>query len=162
MERFGRVRQQLWAFLHFPFHMALVLLLEGTNQFVIWRHIIEVVGGIYSTIATIPSNSTVEFVIQKLNDTSQDVFDVFPPHYTDNSYDDVDNALQSLNSSSSPDEVHNAITRVTVELYKAVFENYRFEPLHQEGAESLPLEQQLDGYYGLFTLVFGSFELPPF
>jgi hypothetical protein len=34
LENFGTIRQQIWTFLHFPFHTALVLLMEGTNQFI--------------------------------------------------------------------------------------------------------------------------------
>jgi hypothetical protein len=33
---FGSIRQQIWAGLHFPFHLMLVLFLEGTAQWVIW------------------------------------------------------------------------------------------------------------------------------
>jgi hypothetical protein len=33
---FGSIRQQFWAFLHFPFHLFLVLSVEGIAQFVIW------------------------------------------------------------------------------------------------------------------------------
>ena len=40
-EHFGAFRQQLWSFLHFPFHTALVLSLAGMAQFVIWQKIIE-------------------------------------------------------------------------------------------------------------------------
>jgi hypothetical protein len=39
---FGSFRQQLWSFLHFPFHVALVLCLSGMAQFVIWQKIMEV------------------------------------------------------------------------------------------------------------------------
>jgi hypothetical protein len=38
---FGSVRQQLWAFLHFLFHVALVLSLAGMAQFVTWQKIME-------------------------------------------------------------------------------------------------------------------------
>jgi hypothetical protein len=40
-EHFGSIRQQIWAFLHFPFHVALVLFLEGTSQFVVWHKMVE-------------------------------------------------------------------------------------------------------------------------
>ena len=40
-KRFGTIRQQFWALLHFPFHVALVLLLEGTSRFVSWRNATE-------------------------------------------------------------------------------------------------------------------------
>lgn len=41
--QFGELRQEIWASLHFPFHLALVLLVEGASQFVIWRQVVEVV-----------------------------------------------------------------------------------------------------------------------
>jgi hypothetical protein len=40
---FGSFREGLWAFLHFPFHLALVLLMEGAAQFILWRKVVEVV-----------------------------------------------------------------------------------------------------------------------
>lgn len=39
----GGIRRELWAFLHFPFHLALVLLVEGAAQFIVWRKVVEVV-----------------------------------------------------------------------------------------------------------------------
>jgi hypothetical protein len=39
---FGSIRQQFWAFSHFPFHLFLVLFLEGMAQFVIWFKMNEV------------------------------------------------------------------------------------------------------------------------
>ena len=42
-DHFGSFREGLWAFLHFPFHLALVLLVEGAAQFIVWRKVVEVV-----------------------------------------------------------------------------------------------------------------------
>jgi len=41
--QFGELRQEIWASLHFPFHLALVLLVEGASQFILWRKVVEVV-----------------------------------------------------------------------------------------------------------------------
>ncbi|MCJ1346927.1 hypothetical protein MMC31_005147 [Peltigera leucophlebia] len=41
-KRFGTKRQQFWALAHFPFHISLVLLMEGTARFITWRNAIEV------------------------------------------------------------------------------------------------------------------------
>jgi hypothetical protein len=30
-DHFGTIRQQIWAFVHFPLHLALVLAVEGTS-----------------------------------------------------------------------------------------------------------------------------------
>jgi hypothetical protein len=40
---FGSIRQPIWAFLHFPFHLALVLFMEGLAEFVIWHKMVEVI-----------------------------------------------------------------------------------------------------------------------
>lgn len=42
-KRCGTIRQQFWALAHFPFHISLVLLMEGTARFITWRNAIEVV-----------------------------------------------------------------------------------------------------------------------
>lgn len=36
-EHFGTIRQQVWAFLHFPLHLFLVLAVEGQAQSIMWR-----------------------------------------------------------------------------------------------------------------------------
>lgn len=35
-ELFGTIRQQIWSFLHFPLHVALVLAVEGASQCITW------------------------------------------------------------------------------------------------------------------------------
>ncbi|KAI9719594.1 MAG: hypothetical protein M1812_003365 [Candelaria pacifica] len=40
--RYGTIRQQFWALSHFPFHIALVLLMEGTSRLITWRLATEV------------------------------------------------------------------------------------------------------------------------
>lgn len=52
-KRFGTIRQQFWAFCHFPFHVSLVLLMEGTSRFVTWRNALTVVDTITAEYATI-------------------------------------------------------------------------------------------------------------
>ncbi|KAF2762331.1 hypothetical protein EJ05DRAFT_206022 [Pseudovirgaria hyperparasitica] len=47
---FGTIRQQIWSFAHFPMHIALVLALEGTRQFVIWRQAIPMVDTVYANV----------------------------------------------------------------------------------------------------------------
>lgn len=39
-----------WVVLHLPFHITLVLLLEGGNQFIVWRRAIEAIGSAASTL----------------------------------------------------------------------------------------------------------------
>ncbi|KAL8883212.1 MAG: hypothetical protein Q9192_007352 [Flavoplaca navasiana] len=42
-----------WALAHFPFHTALVLLMEGTSRFITWRNAMEIIDDIYTRYDTI-------------------------------------------------------------------------------------------------------------
>jgi hypothetical protein len=53
---FDSIRQQIWAFLHFPFHLFLVLLVEGIAQFVIWFKMNEAAKYAQITLALGPTH----------------------------------------------------------------------------------------------------------
>lgn len=83
------VRQQVWAFLHFPVHLAMVLFMEGSTQFVIWWKILEVETDLANTLT-----AALETLDQKLIVTTKDLVDVlqakvdefttlYPPTYTE-------------------------------------------------------------------------------
>ncbi|KAL8875923.1 MAG: hypothetical protein Q9198_005788 [Flavoplaca austrocitrina] len=58
-----------WALAHFPFHTALVLLMEGTSRFITWRNAMEIVDNIYNRYDTIwdSTNSTISLAPQFQN-----------------------------------------------------------------------------------------------
>ncbi|KAI2620637.1 hypothetical protein GGS26DRAFT_570434 [Hypomontagnella submonticulosa] len=59
--------QVWWTSLHLPFHIALVLLLEGTSQFVVWARIIEstnaAIAKVLETVSKITDDYTSEEVV---------------------------------------------------------------------------------------------------
>lgn len=69
-KRFGTIRQQFWALCHFPFHVSLVLLMEGTSRFVTWRNALEVVKTI---------TAEYEIIYAKFNTTAEigNAFDTY-------------------------------------------------------------------------------------
>lgn len=62
-KRFGTIRQQFWALAHFPFHISLVLLMEGTARFITWRNAIEVVDHLILRFDEIYSSSNDTIVL---------------------------------------------------------------------------------------------------
>ena len=56
-KRFGTIRQQFWALAHFPFHISLVLLMEGTARFITWRNAIDQVDSVIFQFDEIWSSS---------------------------------------------------------------------------------------------------------
>jgi len=48
---YGSIRQQIWALLHFPFHLCLVLIMEGLRQLSIWWAFYSGVSFYYNVLA---------------------------------------------------------------------------------------------------------------
>ena len=40
-ERFGTIRQQIWAMLHYPLHVAILLTVEGSTALILWNIIVH-------------------------------------------------------------------------------------------------------------------------
>lgn len=73
-KRFGTIRQQFWALAHFPFHISLVLLMEGTARFITWRNAIEVVNPLFLLVDEIYSSSNDTRVLAaEFSDISKDI-----------------------------------------------------------------------------------------
>jgi hypothetical protein len=48
-EHFGSIKQQAWSFLHFPLHVALVLLLQGVSLLIIWRQAVVLFDSLFNS-----------------------------------------------------------------------------------------------------------------
>ncbi|KAG9239974.1 bacterial low temperature requirement A protein-domain-containing protein [Calycina marina] len=79
-KHFGSIRQQIWSFLHFPFHAVLVLAVTGMGQFVTWHKVVE--------------------AITPLGVTFEDLTDTFPTFkstlWTEDRFSDLYNNLTDL------------------------------------------------------------------
>jgi hypothetical protein len=40
-ERFGTIRQQIWALLHYPLHVAILLCVEGNTSLIVWNSVVQ-------------------------------------------------------------------------------------------------------------------------
>jgi hypothetical protein len=40
-ERFGTIRQQIWALLHYPLHVAILLCVEGNTSLIVWNSAVQ-------------------------------------------------------------------------------------------------------------------------
>ena len=50
----GRLRQELWTILHFPFHICILLLVEGQATLTVWLKILDVTNPLYPAAFNIP------------------------------------------------------------------------------------------------------------
>lgn len=93
-------RQQVWVAVHFPFHLALVLFMQGFTQFVIWAKIFNVITS--TTVDTLlladteawASVTSIE-VSANLSNITYKYFEQFPPTYV-STWDSVAVALDNI------------------------------------------------------------------
>jgi hypothetical protein len=164
MEYFGTIRQQIWAFLHFPFHMALVLLMEGVNQFVIWRHTVEILSDVFGPIDALPDNATASQYFDTVNQTVFGTLYTFWPTTNDTDIiDEIVNALYQISPAANAtgnvtdDQFIDASQSLALELFKIVVEDFGFEAPGGDEVNGLGFDDQINAYYSVFTLIFGSY-----
>ncbi|OAQ79461.1 low temperature requirement A [Purpureocillium lilacinum] len=155
---FGSIRQQIWSFLHFPFHAALVLCVSGMAQFVTWQKIAEVLQNFSSEM-----NNRVEDVIDRItsNDSAEAVtdrfisevqlainhtFTAYPPEDAFETNETIKELVETLKeklldsiSSATPnlDDVEHAIVEITSKVFTSIMSKYGLEAPEEsaEGAE---------------------------
>ncbi len=99
------VRQQVWAILHYPFHLALVLFMQGFTQFIIWGKVMNVFRELTKSWAN-PDENTGGGVSDLYNTTSSDIaasltnetnrfFELYPPKYYD-TWDAAKDAIKNI------------------------------------------------------------------
>ena len=141
--------------------MALVLLMEGINQFVIWGHAVEILSSVFGPISAIPDDATVTEYFDILNQTVYDTLYTFWPITNDTDIiDEIGNALYKISPAANAtgnvtsDQFLDATESIVVELFKIVVEDFGFEP--PGDIDGLGFVDQVNAYYSVFTLIFGS------
>lgn len=178
-DHFGTIRQQIWAFAHFPFHLALVLTMEGTNQFVSWRHIIEFINRTFREINVVYASKTstnLEF-LQAMNNTVQFVLNSGIFSVTQDTYEKAQVSIGILMEWATANKTTSGLTlaanAATESLYtvmfETIFDGYDFEPPRIKSSDnptpasggaassSDGLDDVVAQYYHIFELIFGYF-----
>jgi hypothetical protein len=131
--------------------MVLVLLMEGTNQFISWRHVVEYVDRTFASITT--SNFTVQDLSNVIDEVmNNEIFEVTEAAYV-NVTTLFDN-FQSPNATSA--EMKQDALGIILGLLRTIFNGYGFEP-PESAVSSDDAIVLIDAYYSVFELVFGYF-----
>ncbi|KAK0611378.1 hypothetical protein B0T14DRAFT_571276 [Immersiella caudata] len=91
--RLGKYKQLLWSFLHFPFHLAMRIFIEGSSQFVVWWKVLETMEVVneqfmkaMDDLATLEGDAATanltDIFVDQIDRTVTDVFNVYVPKYT--------------------------------------------------------------------------------
>lgn len=127
---FGSFREGLWTFIHFPFHLSLVLLVEGAAQFILWRKVVEVVALVnklfLSAEASFAGKSSAE-VASLLSNVTNEVFTLFNPKFT-RTLDDAQKAIYEIgNLTFNSTEQLRQVTTLFAVIQDSLFDNFDIE-----------------------------------
>lgn len=126
-KRFGTIRQQFWALCHFPFHVALVLLLEGTSRFITWRNANEVVNQLQAELDTVWNGSNDTSVLAEGFSSVGEGWLKFVE--ADASKFDITPYLMELQNTTDPDseQALTAAINIIDTLLRAIFKYFKIE-----------------------------------
>ncbi|KAI1206517.1 uncharacterized protein F4807DRAFT_233708 [Annulohypoxylon truncatum] len=146
--------QVWWTSLHLPFHIALVLLLEGASQFVVWARIVESANSIIAKVIateekTLTGNPTSEEVAEKLSDLVLPFLTKYQPLDVLETMQSVNETLKEIadmpdsfwSSDPSPDDSMlerylNDLAELTNTMINAIYNAFGFNPPEEQ--EELP------------------------
>ncbi|KAI1342573.1 hypothetical protein F5Y15DRAFT_309226 [Xylariaceae sp. FL0016] len=145
--------QVWWASIHLPFHIALILLLEGANLFIRWVRIKESLTILFEKVikkaASLPDDHTSEDVSNTIGEIVYEYLEKYPPLKDGKKvYDDVQEQLDTISElpesfwgDSSPDDTteatyENSITELLATCVNGIFAAFEIEAPEQVEASS--------------------------
>ncbi|OWP04586.1 hypothetical protein B2J93_4865 [Marssonina coronariae] len=143
-DHFGSFREGIWAFLHFPFHLALVLLVEGAAQFIVWRKVVEVVREVNKRFLAAEMSFTgtsSSLLAQLLSNVTTEVFEKYNPVFP-RSLKDSEKALYAIgNSTFRSIEQLKEISTLFAVIQDSIFDGFGIEPPEIEHTDPDPNEE---------------------
>ncbi|KAK7940990.1 uncharacterized protein PG986_013377 [Apiospora aurea] len=134
--------QVLWAVVHLPFHIAMVLLVEGSNQFISWWRIYESIDKASDTLLSVRNmTSTSAAVAKELDKRVMKWLSKYPPPDIINSYNGVNATLKDIKglpdsfwgsqniSDNDPIMIQwsDDVTRLFLTMVSGIFNNFKIE-----------------------------------
>lgn len=68
-DRMGTIREHIWVILHFPFHVCVVLVVEGLSRLSVWRKLTDVTSTLQTSFINVPQNLAGQDLVNYLNNT---------------------------------------------------------------------------------------------
>jgi hypothetical protein len=145
-DRFGTIRQQIWAILHFPLHVAILLTVEGSTALILWNIIVNTDTKWWSYFpvdwpadAEFPSNNfqdyfkSAEGVVDWLKEAVEYVGAQFKPGTLEEQYDFNSNftAILDQNATFGSHEWDERAGEIVLDMWvgieNLIFENFGVE-----------------------------------
>ncbi|KAH6658975.1 hypothetical protein BKA67DRAFT_3027 [Truncatella angustata] len=172
-------RQLIWSILHFPFHVCLLLFLEGATQFMIWWKVNELENyvedqflGMIDRLSDGDTYITSDVIVNELNKTITGIFEIYPTKYilTDERISfllaDVKSLPQGLWDNGSAqylkeeDQFQYDLVELIYAIINSLFVNFNIDPFVDMGpTDSNLLQDQAlteinERYYTVFQYAY--------
>lgn len=159
-KHFGTIRQQFWALGHFPFHVALILLLEGTSRFVTWCNAMEVVNHVIAGFAqTYQSSSDTAQISLRLDSYINSIADnhaelknnIAAERYQSN----ISSAFDALAASVNPDseQAMKATSEIFSLLLRSIFESFHIKTPDEDSTVNFSPDSLKDPFQDLNSIL---------
>ncbi len=158
-DRFGTVRQQVWAVLHFPLHVGMLLTVEGSSELILFRLGVELSHWLTAKVQNaLEMAADGDQLIQSLNDTLDQVSSRFTK-VAPLDYDEFFKELQSVNitNNSANSTLDQALSIIDVTLsntYAWIFDNLDIEVPDREAKSTVTGGEKLSAIGAVFGIVF--------
>ena len=138
-----------WALMHYPFHIALVLFMEGTSRFITWRNALEMVDYVsgewslaYDTFSYDPS---------LLADSYYNISSIlFPALEADVSKYNITPWLDLLRESTDPDDIYYYADEIWAIFVSATFKFFKISA-SKKAEKTAEITGEKDAYGALYN-----------
>ena len=137
--RVGTLRQQLWIMTHFPFHVAILLVVEGVSQLCVWRKLIDVVNALMGSLDALDNKDNVD-ASMLLHGLMEDFFKPFEENAGHRKVEqpDLDDLFSDLSLATNETVAGDTTQRILAHGVNFAAESFGIEPPEKsrEHAES--------------------------
>lgn len=162
-ERMGTLRQHIWAVLHFPFHVCILLVVEGLSRLSVWRKVLDVVLPLQHAADDILfEGADLTKTIGQLNSSLSSAYGKFP--HSAVAVPDLDKYYELINSGiGNGTSEHNttAIELGVHDIYQQgllwICENFKVNATKAEDSPNATSEERAAAVFHLFETVFTYF-----
>jgi hypothetical protein len=158
-DRFGTIRQQIWALLHYPLHVAILLTAEGSTLLIVWNEIAQDIDWMDNNLSDPAYFNSSQAYASSLITNLTNLDNSFKQKYLSDSYNYTSGAANfSLLDFATTEGLNKAEDLYSDMFYKVMvflFENFNVEvPEDQSGFEPSTDEAKLEALVSVFSTVF--------
>ncbi|MCJ1380883.1 hypothetical protein MMC17_003992 [Xylographa soralifera] len=152
-EHVGTFYQHIWMICHFPFHLAVLLTVEGISQFSVWRKVVDLILPYVNSMENYPSNIHGADLAVYFNNTIQALYSRFSGSTVEQP--DLGAYFNVFSDpTTSLDQRIAAGYNITYAGIVFVCENFEIEPPESDSAGDTGPEQDFEGIYDSYIVVF--------